>query len=353
MAVNPILAANQVQDLQTTTLAEYNKGHLVDISADLQNYIVMRLLLRQGKTKTVESGKSFTWTVMVNDTGSAQNVGLAYQDDVSQVDVATQASADWRHSKVDWAMIGQIVQMNANPAQIVDMEMMQEKAALIAFVKLAEGNFFGPPVAITDGITPWGINTWVVKNATEGFNGGLPAGYSTIGGLDPAQYVNWKNYTFQYTSADDPDFIRKLNRAVEFTDFRPPVDGLPLLNSGPEDYMFFSNYGLIGPLQEYLKASNEALGMDLTKYLGSVMINRRPLIRVPFLEADTTNPIYGIPFKDVFLYRLKNYWGRKTHLPNLPGSHNVAATFLDYSYQFCWVNRRGSFVGATGVTYPS
>jgi hypothetical protein len=39
-------------------------------------------------------------------------------------------------------------------------------------------------------------------------------------------------------------------------DWKPPVDGLPLLRQG-QPYRYFSNYGLIGPLQELLKASND------------------------------------------------------------------------------------------------
>jgi hypothetical protein len=34
--------------------------------------------------------------------------------------------------------------------------------------------------------------------------------------------------------------------------------------------------------------------MDVTKYANAVVINRVPLVRVPALEADTTNPIYGV-----------------------------------------------------------
>lgn len=350
---DPVLTAGQIADLSVSTRPEQNPMQIVDISDDLQDYPFAREVLRKGKTKTVTGGKSFTWRVMVNDTGSASHVGLAYEDETSQVDVLTEASADWRHSQVNYSMIKQVLQMNqGDEVKLVDLEMLQEKAALKAWVSLIDSTWFGPPVASTDTTTPWNMATWIVKNSAEGFNGGNPSGYSSIG-LNSDDYPNWKNWTAVYTNVTDEDFIRKLHKALTFTDFKPAVDGLPLLNKGPNDYMQFSNYGLIGPLQEYLKASNENLGVDIARYMGSVVINRRPIVRAPNLEADTTNPFYFIRMADVFLYRLKNFWMRRTDLQNLPGRHNVKGTWFDFTWQNVFVSRRGSGVLATGTTYPT
>jgi hypothetical protein len=348
----PFLTVNSLGDLGQTTLPELNRLKITEIATDLQKYLVMSpdgILNKEG-VETVESGKSFQWDVMVNDSGSAANVGMGYQDHVSIVDTTVQATADWRNSKTDFAVIAQETQMNASPAKIVDLKMLREKAAMISLVVLMENNFFGPPPAITDTLTPWGLRTWITKNASEGFNGAAPSGYTTIG-LNPTTYPRWKNWTAQYTTVDDTDFVRKLNKAVEFVDWKPPIDGLPLLKTGSR-YRYFSNYGLIGPLQELLKASNDQLGMDITKYANAVVINRIPLVRVPLLEADTTNPIYGVCMSSVKLYRLKNFWMRRTSIANLPGHHMVNAEYLDSTYQTVFTNRRDSFVLATGTTEP-
>lgn len=348
----PALTVSSLGDLGQTTLPELNRLRITEIATPLQKFTVMNSLLRKGNTITVDSGKSFQWDVMVNDSGSAANVGLGYRDGLSIVDTTVQATANWCNSKVDWAMIGQEEQMNGSPAKIVDLQMIREKSAMIAFVQLMEANFWGPPVALADTLTPYGVNTWIVKNASEGFNGGAPSGFTTIG-LNPSTYPNWKNYTFPYSVVDDTDFVRKLNKSIEFTNFQSPIDGIPTLRDGAAQYLFFSNYGLIGPLQELLKSSNDNLGLDVSKYLGAVVINRIPLVRVPYLEADTTNPIYGLPMGDIKLYRLKNWWMRKTSLPNVPGHHTVKGEYLDCTYQFCWINRRTSFVGSNGTSYPS
>lgn len=349
---DPILTAGQIADLQVGTRPEQNPMQIVDISDNLNDYVFAREVLRKGKTRTVEGGKSFSWRVMTNDTGSASHTGLAYEDETSQVDLLTEATADWRHSQVNYSMIKQVVQMNSGAdVQLADLEMLQEKAALKAWVALIEATWFGPPVASTDLVTPWGLATWIVKNASEGFNGGNPSGYSSIG-LDASSFPNWKNWTFLYTDVTDDDFINKLHKMLTYTEFKPAVDGLPLLNKG-DDFMFFSNYGLIRPLERYLKTNNENLGVDITKYAGSVVVNRRPVQWVPFLDADTTNPFYSVCMADVFLYRLRNFWMRKTTLENLPGRHNVKGTWFDFTWQNVFVNRRRSGVGATATTYPT
>jgi hypothetical protein len=346
----PLLNVAGLGDLQQMTLPELNRLRITEIATDLQKFLVMGDLLTKGNTITVDSGKSFQWDVMVNDSGTASFVGLGYQDKTSIVDTTVQATADWRHVKTDFAVIGQEEQMNASPAKIVDLTLIREKAAMISLVQLMENAFFGPPPSVSDTVSLWGLRTWLTKSASEGFNGGAPSGYTTIG-LSPTTYTRWKNWTGQYTTVEDTDFVRKLNKAIEFVDWKPPVDGLPLLRQG-QAYRYYSNYGLIGPLQELLKAANDNIGMDVTKYAGAVVISRVPLVRVPALEADTTNSIYGVSMGDVKLYRLKNWWMRRTEVPMMPGHHTVKATYLDSTLQTVFTNRRTSFCLSTGTTEP-
>ncbi len=350
-APQPYVSYSQIGDLQLQTLPELNRFRVVDLSTDVQQFLVMNMLLRQSNVETVESGKSFQWTCIVNPGGTAANVGPGYQDKVVINDTTALATADWRQSKVDWAMISAEEQMNASPAKIVDLKMLREKTAAIDFVQLMERNWFGPPVAVTDLLTPWGMKTWIVKNATEGFNGGAPSGYTTIG-LNPTTYPRWKNYTFLYSAVDDYDFVDKLKRMARLTDWKPPVEGLPLLAPGNKR-MYLTNEALLSQLEALLKASNDNLGMDILKYSGQVTINRTACTWVPYLAADTTNPIYQVCLDDAKIYRLKNHWMRRTELPNTPGRHTVASTYLDSQYQFVWINRRRSGVGATATTEPS
>lgn len=352
----PTVLPTHLGDLQQGTLAHYEFLKVTDImsSNDMTEFVFMNTVLNDANVKTVPSGKSIIWEVALNGTGAAENVGLGYQDNPQITDVLAQASADWAHVKVDWAGIKQADQMNAEPARIVNTKMVQEKAAMQSLIELMEANAFGPSITSTDTLTPRGFKTWLTRQtgataySTDGFNGGQITGGPTKGMTDQTK---WRNWYFQYASVNDSDFVSRLDKAITMTKFMSPTK-MPEIGPGIKRVLF-SNYGLIGPLQQLLKASNQNLGMDILKYHGAVVINNHPCVRVPYLEADTTNPIYGVNLPDVTIYRLKNFWMRKCFIAEYPGQHNIEASFLDSTYQMVFTNMRKSFVGATSVTDPT
>lgn len=344
------LLATQLGDLVATSLRELGRAKWTDISSSIQKHTALRNLIKKHKI-TIDSGVGLQWDVMVGQTGAAQNVGLAATDNVNITDVMTQAQADWRNSTTNWAIIGQEVQMNSTPARIVNLVETRRLGSMISLAELMEDNFWGPPVASTDNLTPWGINTWVVKNATEGFNGGAPSGYTSIG-LNPTTYPNWKNYTAQYTAVSRDDLIRKMRRAATFTGWEPTVDGIPDFDTG-DAVGIYTNYGVIGPLEEALESQNDNLGSDVASQDGKCMFRRQPVNWVPKLEADTTNPVYGIDWGVFTTFVLQGWWLKETRIEHYPGQHTLAVNFLDCTYNWVMRNRRTSWVIATGVTYPS
>ncbi len=350
MAVTPnALTAPQVGDLVATTLRDLGKPKFTDISSPLQRHTAMRNLLRVNR-RVLDSGYGVQWDVMVGQANSANNVGLGASDNVQDVDLMTQATTDWRNTTGNYAIIGQVLDMNREPARIVNYVQEKRIGCLISFAELMESNFWGPPVASTDSVTPWGVNTWIVKNATEGFNGGAPSGYTSIG-LNPTTYPAWNNWTYQYSNVTTDDLCRHWRKAATFTDFQPPVDGIPTPNTGDE-YGFYMNYGVLGPLEEILMSQNDNLGNDLASYDGDTHFRRVPCHWVPKLEADTTNPVYGINWGWFKTFILSGWWLRETHIPNYPGQHTISAHFIDATYQFITKNRRCNFVLATGTTTP-
>lgn len=350
MTTPNVLTAAQVGDLVQTTLRDLGKPRFTEIATTLQEHTAMNNLLRKNRTE-LQSGYGVQWDVMVGQSGAAANVGLGATDNVNDVDVMTQATADWRNSTTNYSIIGQVMSMNREPSRIVDYVKVKRIAAMISMAELMERNFWGPPVASTDSLTPWGVNTWIVKNSSQGFNGGAPSGYTVIG-LNPTTYPNWQNWTDQYTAVSQDDLIRRWSKAAMFTNFRPPVDGIPSFNTGV-DYGFYTNYGVYGPLQELLRSQNDNLGTDVAEYDNQVHFHRTPVKWVPILEADTTNPVYGLQWGEFKTIILQGWWLRETHVPIYPMQHTISAHFLDCTYQWVARNRRCHFVLATGTTYPS
>lgn len=351
MGVTPnALTPGAIGDLVQTTLRFLNKPNFTEIATPLQKHTAMKHLLRK-KSIELASGYGIQWDVMVAESGAAAFVGLGASDNVNDVDVMTQATADWRNATTNYAIIGQVLSMNMEPARIVDYVRVKRVAAMLSLVELMENMFWGPPVASTDNLTPWGVNTWIVKNATQGFNGGAPSGFTTIG-LNPTTYPNWNNYTDIYTAVSQDDLVRRLRKAATFTDWEPPVDGMPLIST-EQDYGAYTNYGVIGPMEEILMSQNDNLGPDIASQDGKVTFRRTPMNWVPKLEADTTNPVYLIPWGDFRVYILKGWWLKETHIENYPGQHTISAHFMDATLQPVMVNRRTAAVVATAATYPS
>lgn len=350
MAIPGALNATQVGDLVQTTLRDLGKPRFTEIASTLQKHTAMRNLLKKNRV-TLESGFGLQWDVMVGQTGAAANVGLYNTDVVNDVDVMTQATADWRFSNTNYPIENRVLAMNREPSRIVNFVQEKRIAAMISFAELMEANFWGPPVALSDTLTPWGVNTWIVKNATQGFNGGAPSGYTSIG-LNPTTYPNWQNWTDQYTAVSQDDFVRKLRKACTFTEFEPIVDGVPTFDTG-EDHGLYTNYGVIAPLEEVLMSQNDNMGTDIAKYDGQVHFRRIPVMWIPKLEPDTTNPIYGIQWGVFKTFILQGWWLKETHIPVYPMQHTISAHFIDCAYQWVMRNRRCHFVISTGTTYPA
>jgi hypothetical protein len=347
----PVLTAASDNDLVQTTLRDLGRLRFTDISSRLQHHTAMRSLLHENRVQ-LESGYGVQFDVMVGQTQAAQNVGLGATDNVVMRNVMIQGQADWRNTTSNYAIIGQELAMNREPSRIVDLIKTRRIAGLISLAELMETNFWGPPVPFGDNITPWGVNTWIVKASTEGFNGGVPAGYTVIGNINPTTYPAWNNWTYQYVNVSRDDLIRHWRKAATFTDFQPTVDGIPTFNTG-DDYGFYANYSVIGPLEEALESQNDNLGPDIASQDGRVVMRRVPVMWIPFLEADTTNPVYGINWGVFKTYILKGWWLKETPVPIYPGQHTLSAYFIDSTYQWVCKDRRRNFVLATGTTYPN
>lgn len=340
----------QLGDLVQTTLRELGDLKFTEIATDLQVHTAMKNLLRK-KRVDIQAGTAIQFDVMVNQTGAAANVGFGATDNVNIVDTMTQGVFDWRNTSTNYAIVGQEIAMNRSPRRIVDLIRTRRIQSMISLAEIMESNFWGSPPSVNDSLTPWGAPTWFQKSATAGFTGGNPSGYTSIA-LDCTRYPRWQNYAAPYTAVSADDLVRAWRKAATFTNFEPAVDNIPTFETG-EANGYYTNYGVIGPLEELLAAQNDNLGSDVASQDGKVMFRRIPVTWVPRLEADTTNPVYAVPWTVFGTFILGGWWMKETSVPIVPGQHTVAANFVDCTYNFGCRNRRRGFVLSTGTTYPN
>lgn len=344
------IQAENVADFVADTLKDLGKPKFTDISSNLQEHFAMRNLLRKNR-HVIESGQGIQFNVLVSQSNAARNVSLAESDNVNLVDGMVQASTVWRHTQTSYMMIGQLMSMNREPARIVDYVKQQRIMAMISLAELMENNFWGAPSA-TDSKTPLGLPYWVVKNATKGFNGGQLSGYVTTAGLSSTTYPAWSNFTAGFSSMSKDDFVRQAREMATRTKFKPATEGIPSPGTG-DTYGYYTNYAVVQPLEEILESQNDDLGSDIASQDGKTLFRRAPVEWVPWLDRDTTNPMYAINWGWFKIWILSGWWLKETNIPYTPGQHTVASHFMDSTYQFVTKNRRCHGVISNGTTYPS
>lgn len=346
------LQGTDYADLVVTSLNQLGRSKFTDLMSDYQNTIALKRLMKKGKM-TFEGGPEVQFNLITNTNGSARAVGLGYTTVADIPNVMTNGKVPWRHVTWNWAMERRMIAMNAGAQKIVDIVKVQRLAAFGDAVKMFERFFWRVPDS-TDTVTPFGIPYYVVKSTTatttnDGFNGTLPSGYTTVANISPTTYPRWTNYATGYTTVSKDDLIRKLRRAAKYTDFTPLVEGIPQYDVG-NDYGWYSNYNVVGTMEEILEAQNENLGSDVAPMDGKVMIRRAPLTFVKELDLDTTNPVYGIDWSTMHTMGLKGEWMREKVFDENPNQPTMMLTNVDCSYNLICHNRRKNSVIATATT---
>jgi hypothetical protein len=344
--------ASNDADLVTTTLSELGRLKFTDLMSDYQNTIALKRLIKKNKM-TFDSGKTVSFNAITDHSNSARFVGLGATDVIDIATVMTTGDVPWRHITWNWAWDFREPLMNKSPAKIVDLIQTRRIAAFGSAIIKFEYALWRAP-ASTDDTSPYGIPYWIVKSNTavttaDGFNGSVPSGYSTVGGLSPTTYPRWKNYATQYTNVSKDDLIRKMRRASVYTDFMPLVDEIPVYNTG-DDYGYYSNYSVIGTMEEILESQNENLGQDVASQDGRVLFRRSPINFVKELDLDTTNPVYGVNWGEFKTMGLSGAWMHETSVPTVAGQHTMSATHTDSTFNTLCRNRRRNFVLATDTT---
>lgn len=332
-----VLTSDQINDVLIGTLNDLGKLKFSQIAQDIQKYEVLGRLMKEHKVK-FDSGDGIQRNLMVTTSGNARHVGL-YEPDVTNVtDVLRQTNIPWRHLTTNYAFDRREKQMNSGGSRIVDVVQLRRTDAMIDLAKLMETAFWNKPADSSDELLPFGVPYWIVKNATTGFNGGAPSGFSA--GAGGVLHDNWKNYTAQYTTVTKTDAIKKMRRAHRLIDFQSPVDIPDYRRGNGQQYRIYVNIDTIEGFEELGEAQNENLGRDLAAYDGTMSFRRHTIVYIPFLNDDSTDPIYFIDwscFNPVFL---RGEYLREEGPIRSPKQHTVKEVHIDLTYNYLCTDRR-------------
>ena len=339
---------DQVVDLVTNTTPTFKRGKWTDISLDYQRYVSGEFIT--DKRVVEQGGTEIQWQLQVANTGTAVNSGL-YAEDVTAVDdVTISASVPWSKQVVSWSFDVDEPLFQSDRETIVEMLMVREHAALNKLHELNEINLWSAPSSTTDR-RPMGVPFWIQKDATTtpdgAFNGGNPSTHSAgRAGVSSVTYPNWRNWTFGYSAVSPDDLVRKLKRALRYTNFVAP-DPHPQLGFGGADYVIYTTYNVVEPLERLAETRNDNLGPDVARYLNRVTVGGVPFRDVPYLtENDSSDPLYGICWRDFRPFIKKGCDRRRSAPTPAPKQHTVRNVFIDTWMGYMGINLRSQFVGS-------
>jgi hypothetical protein len=248
--------------------------------------------------------------------------------------------------------------MNKGKQKIVDTIESQRNGAIIDMADGLEDNGWSLPVQGTaEKKEPYGIPYWVVQNASTGFNGGAPSGYTTVGNINPTEFPKWKNYTYTFTAYDRASMIKPLRTMHRKINWKAPV-GVKEYRKA-HDLRIYTTEAMVGYMEDIGEGQNESLGKDLApmnaggrdvgKYDGDLTFRRHPIIWSPYLTENTSNdPLYMIDHGTFMPVVLKGDNMRESEPIRDEDSHDVWKNFIDLTYNFICVDRRRN-----GVAYKS
>lgn len=351
------LQAVNSPDMVATTLRELGRNKWTDNASAYRNTTALQKIINKRKT-SIDSGYEVQWNRMTGTSNSARGVGLGAQDIVDITSQMGNCSIPWRHVTWNWAWDYREPLMNNSPAKIVDLIKTRRIAAMGGAIEYFEYRLWRAP-ASDDDVSIFGIPYYIVKSATaatiannNGFNGLSPATSTNVAGVNPNTDTRWRNYSDAYTVVSKDDLIRKWRRMAEYTNFKPLVDNTPTYETG-EATEFYTNYAVSGTLVEILESQNENLGVDVAPYEGKAMFNRSKVNVVPELDADTTNPVYQVPWGVMGAIGLSGAWMKETSIPQTPGQHTISVIHTDATLNIICRDRRQAGVISNGTTMPA
>jgi hypothetical protein len=350
---------DNIGDIVNAGLKDLGRMRVTDLTTDLQEHVALDMFSR-GKSMTYDVPDGYGMQFDVLKTVSNNTRANALYDPISlgQVDGLLQGSVPFRHMTGGYIFEEREISANAGASKIIDILKVRRHQHLVNWSETFESMWWGRNY-VTDSKAFYGYSYWFPKNATAGFNGDLQ---TTVGGVTvttkagitpSAQAGRWNSYTGNYVNVTKGDAISLMKDAFDLSSFKSPVNsGLGSFDTGTK-YQIYTVRSVRKSMEILAENQNENLGTDLDSMHGDVLFRKLPVKWVPYLEADTTNPIIGINWGLMKIGKMKGWWQKEKFMNPMPGFATVNGVVVNSSFNTICTNvRQGGWTLATGITYP-
>lgn len=316
-----------------------NRGAFLDMQTDLSDHVAVREMWK-GRQKKFDGGNDWEFQAQVDHNHSARTVGLYETDGSSVTDTMISMKVSPRHVNAHYIYDQREPAFQRGGTSIVDLVQTRYTGMMVSLYELMETLMWGKPADSTDEKTPFGIQYWVTKGASEGFTGLDPVGFAAgRAGKSSTAYPRWANWASPYLVITKEDLVRKMRKAARKTNFKSPIShAQPTL--GATKNGIYTNDSVISLLEEILEAQNMDLGNDLASKDGRTMFKGTPLTYAPKLDDDTQSPLYMLNWEWLAIGVLSGWENQLTKPYMVPGKHLVRRVDLDCTMQMVCTNLR-------------
>jgi hypothetical protein len=337
-----ILKDSDIIDLVAGTLKELGRMKFQQIAQELQDYEVMPRWLKNDRVM-FDSGIGIQRTLMYKQTRGARHVGLFQKDVVNVASVIKQMNIGWVHATNNWAFERRETLMNKGSALVFKVVEPRRVDCMLGLAEELEEKAWSLP-AVDNEVDPFGIPYWIVKNSSEGFNGGAPSGHTTVAGVNPTSVPKWKNYTNTYINVTKLDLIKKLRTAYRKIGWKSPVSVQDYREGRGDTFRLYMNEVTLNAIELLGESQNDNLGNDIASKDDTIVFKKHPCVWIPYLDADTQYPVYMINHSCFNPVVLEGDYLRETEPAKSADSHNTFEVFVDLSYNYICIDRRRNAV---------
>jgi hypothetical protein len=347
-----------VDDIIATVVKDYHthKGTWQDISMNFPEYMFAEKFL-SGKKKTVsDSSHTLVFDIQFGNSGEVREVGLFDTDQEDRQQIMAQGEVKWAWQNVGIYFDVNEVTISSGKHRIIDHITAQVHSMYNRWFESMSHKMWTSPSDSTDANRKiLGIAHWIVKNASEGFNGGNHGGSWAQAGLNRSTYTGLKNYTGTFSAVSQEDFVTKVVRAMRRCHFKSPHNYAEAVKQ-TSDWELVTTEANYEECDLLLRAQNDNLGSDLAAFRGQAMLKSMPL-RISWEltkstlsrgEAnpayDSANPIYGLYWPSFRLNFLKGMERKLTGPTHSATQRFVRKLNLDSQNQMYNINPRNNFV---------
>jgi len=324
-----VLTPEDMPDAVIATMNKLNKGKWIGEMTDLQEHVGFNQMCKK-KREQQKSGRGITVRYVMDHNHSAQHVGLFGTMEFERDDAMAEGTVPWTYTDGNMVFDEREPDMNAGPEEVVDLVDVEFARMMTSMVELSEADVWGIPDGESDNDTPFGVEYWVTKNASLGFNGGNHANFSSgKAGISSATYERHKNFTGAYSDVSDTastGLIYQMEMAADKTRWVAPAPEPGMGRKGYSTRGIYCGWSTKNSMKNVAKENNDSLGFDLSTQ--TPVFRGAPIQYVPYFDDKTDYPVYMLDHNHIYAKFLKNWFMKKNKIQRLPKQPHCFAVIV-------------------------